>query len=280
MSLNLHSEMSGNIFSTVTGHKPTIQRLLSLIEGNRIPHAFLFVGPKSEGKKKIALGFAQTLLCDKNKAGACGECPTCLGVAKGQSVGVINLEPEKGVIKIEAARALIRQLSLATWGKARVVIIDDAHLMNPQAANALLKSIEEPPAQTYFVLLSPSEESVLKTIRSRTQVLRFRGENAAKPDADVATAAFSILQNVARRDSMAAVSACREQLSSREQALQATQCWLTQVRDEWHDNTLGLSHEHLAEWSKLILGIERDLIGHCDLQLTLESGINDMAAVI
>ncbi len=267
-----------NILSNVSGHKTTIQRLLSLIDGGRVPHAFLFVGPKGEGKKSVALGFAQTLMCEKNKANACGVCPPCVGVVKGQSIGVITLDPEKGVIKIEAARALIRQLSLATWGKARVVIIDEAHLMNSQAANALLKSIEEPPAQTYFVLLSPSEESVLKTIRSRTQVLRFRGEDAIEPDAEMAAVAIGILQNIARRESLAAVAACREQIGNREQGLQATQSWLSQVRDEWHTNTMGLSHEQLAEWSKLILGVERDLIGHCDLQLTLENGINEMTA--
>ncbi|MEQ1665564.1 MAG: hypothetical protein ABL927_09340, partial [Bdellovibrionales bacterium] len=163
-----------NIRSEIVGHDSTIDKLKNMIRAGRMPGCMLFVGAPEQGKKMVATYLAQILLCEqktieqniseqKNIAAistdACGVCSSCLRVAKNQSEGLMILAPEKGVIKIEAAMAVVRQLSLSAWGRARVVIIDDAHLLNPQAANALLKSIEEPPPHTYFVLISSSQES-------------------------------------------------------------------------------------------------------------------------
>ena len=172
IALTRVDEMSMRILDQVIGHKSTINKLLHLIESGRLPSSWLFVGARAQGKKLIALGIAQAFLCEKSRL-ACGECPSCRRVYARQSECLILIEPEKGQIKIEIARQIVSELSLSTLGRGRFVIIDDAEKLGPQAANALLKSIEEPPPKTHFILLVPSQDSILRTLRSRSQVVRF-----------------------------------------------------------------------------------------------------------
>ncbi len=165
------------LIETVIGHEENIQKLTSLKTQDRWPHAFLFVGPHSIGKKKLALAFAQMLICQKSDT-ACGICGPCLRVEKEQSENLILVEPDtslaKPVIKVEAIRTVLDSLSLASLSGARVVIIDQAHQMNPQAANALLKTLEEPFENVYFFLIGPELQQFLPTIRSRCQIMGFR----------------------------------------------------------------------------------------------------------
>ncbi len=165
------------LIETVIGHEENIQKLTRLKTQDRWPHAFLFVGPHSIGKKKLALAFAQMLVCQKSDT-ACGICGPCLRVEKEQSENLILVEPDttlaKPVIKVEAIRTVLDSLSLASLSGARVVIIDQAHQMNPQAANALLKTLEEPFENVYFFLIGPELQQFLPTIRSRCQIMGFR----------------------------------------------------------------------------------------------------------
>ncbi len=164
------------LMETVVGHVNIIDSLFHLHAQKRWPHAFLFVGPSAVGKKQVALAFAQVLIC-QNSDMACGVCGPCLRVAKLQSENLIFIEPDrslaKPVIKVEAIRGLLESLSLSSWQGSRVIIIDDAYTMNPQASNALLKSLEEPFENTYFFLLGSDVHQFLPTIRSRAQVLQF-----------------------------------------------------------------------------------------------------------
>lgn len=164
------------LIEKIIGHEESISRLTLLRQSKRWPHALLFSGPSGIGKRKIALAFAQMLICP-NDPEACGVCGPCLRVEKTQSESLILIAPDpelsKKVIKVDAVRRLLDSLSLASLGSARVVIIDQADSMNPQAANALLKTLEEPFEDVYFILIGEEIQSFLPTIRSRSQVMRF-----------------------------------------------------------------------------------------------------------
>lgn len=164
------------LIESVFGHEEEIKSLIQLKKNNRWPHAFLFVGPAAIGKRKLALAFAQMLICDQSEV-ACGTCGPCLRVAKEQSENLIVIEPDtslsKPVIKVDAIRTVLDALSLSSLGGNRVILINEAHLMNQQAANTLLKTLEEPFENVYFFLIGQSVQQFLPTIRSRSQVLRF-----------------------------------------------------------------------------------------------------------
>ena len=165
------------LIESVIGHAENMQKLISLKTQGRWPHAFLFVGPHSIGKKKLALACAQMLICQKSET-ACGICGPCIRLEKEQSESLISVVPDtslaKPVIKVEAIRTVLDSLSLASLSGARVVIIDQAHQMNPQASNALLKTLEEPFENVYFFLIGPDIQQFLPTIRSRCQIMGFR----------------------------------------------------------------------------------------------------------
>lgn len=192
----------------VRGHKQTISRLLKAADQDRLASSFLFVGPDGVGRKRVARALAQAWACEKSNE-ACGFCSSCLRVASHQSEAVLEIEPDKNQIKIEQAKSILDFLSLQSLTKSRMVIIDSAHLMNPQAANALLKSIEEPPPNTYFILIAPSTSHVLPTIRSRSQIVHFQSltENDLRQEKPApewairsALGSFSRLQNYLDRD--------------------------------------------------------------------------------
>lgn len=281
----------------IVGHKKTLQKLEYMLEAGRVPNSLLFVGAAGQGKKSVAFAVAQSLLCERTPQ-ACGSCPSCLRVSKRQSESVIFLEPEKGVIKIEAARAVVRQLSLAQWAQARVVIIDEAHLLNPQAANALLKSIEEPPEKTHFILLTSSQESVLRTLRSRSQIVRFKTLSRRElqslgldtVDLEMQGLAFDIWREILEQRSTQAVQLVKDKVEDRDMGLRVLRMWLEFARDQWflqhgveplmHENLksewanvkwAGAREPYLAKMSQMILLTEKDLVGNCDMQLTFEN---------
>lgn len=173
-----------SLIDQIVGHAAVIGHLTQMQVMGRWPHALLFVGPSGIGKKKVALAAVQSLLCEQNQSsvplkplGACGQCPSCIRVAKKQSENLIWLSPSEGsvkpAIKIEAIRDVLEKLSLSNAGRPRAVVIEDAHTMNPQASNTLLKTLEEPFENVYFILLGLEVNQFLPTIRSRTQVVRF-----------------------------------------------------------------------------------------------------------
>ncbi len=161
------------LLSSVLGHQEIIDRFLASIESARLPHTFLFSGPPGVGRKTTALALAQALLCEKSSQ-ACGQCGSCIRIGSQNSESLLLVAPEKNQIKIDQARLILDFLSLRTLGRNRVVIIDGAECLNPQAANALLKSLEEPPEGTYFFLIAPSPAHILPTLRSRAQVVAFQ----------------------------------------------------------------------------------------------------------
>jgi len=195
------------LFADVLGHAPARELLTRALKDGRVPPSLLFSGPDGVGKRALALEVARGLLCDRKDDPGCGECSHCRRIlnslraieewrerARGSKDGtamnhrlhpdLILVEPwtttkegetkAKADIKVEQIRELVSE----TFGKpfeakARCFVIDEAHLMNPAAANSLLKSLEEPPATTHFVLVSSSPQALLPTILSRCQTMRF-----------------------------------------------------------------------------------------------------------
>lgn len=147
----------------IIGHSDVRAKLRSM--KGRVPPSLLFAGPQGIGKKLVALEFARELTDETRSLD--------LTQSMSQTESIFFVAPEGASIKIEQIREAIHFLSLARDGKPLVLIFDQAHLIGPQAANALLKSVEEPPPGVHFFFITPSPALLLQTIRSRSQVVRF-----------------------------------------------------------------------------------------------------------
>lgn len=152
-------------------HLPLWQTLTSRA---RQPHAFLFVGPAGVGKRRFADAFADWLLCLQAGDGSpCGECRSCQLRLAGSHPDRLLIEPEEEgkAIRVDAVRKLADFMAqTAQQGGRKVVMLHPAEAMNLNAANALLKSLEEPTAETYLLLITDQPSRLLPTIRSRCQV--------------------------------------------------------------------------------------------------------------
>jgi DNA polymerase III subunit delta' len=160
------------ILDRLIGHEIQIQRLLEAARIDRLASTLLFIGPPGVGKKLAARGIAQSLVCEKNRV-ACGECGPCIRIEKGESESFCLIEPVDIQVKIEQVKVIKDFTRLRLVSRARVAVIDEAHMMTPQSANSLLKVLEEPPPNTFFILISGQEAGLLPTLRSRCQTVRF-----------------------------------------------------------------------------------------------------------
>lgn len=152
------------------------EQLLKIVKSEEMPHAFLFAGPRGAGKTSAARILAKAVNCEKpNKSGEpCNECSQCEQINKGASLDIVELDAasHRGV---EDIRSLRDAVSLApASAKKKVYIIDEAHMLTSEASNALLKTLEEPPAHVLFVLATTAPDKLLDTIRSRCLTLVFR----------------------------------------------------------------------------------------------------------
>jgi len=150
------------------------------LEADRLAHALMIQGPAGCGKTALAGAMVARLLCTANQVRACGECHSCKLVAGGAHPDYFSLQPEEGseVIKVDQVRGLISRLVLTTFVSDRkVAYIYPAESMNAAAANALLKSLEEPSGNTVLILVSDNPGSLPVTIRSRCQAI-----SVAQPD--------------------------------------------------------------------------------------------------
>lgn len=164
---------------SVRGHDRVVDELRSTLARGRFPHAFLFVGPEGVGKRAFALTLAQALLCERAVETAldpCGVCPGCLQVKAGTHPDVLQVArpDDKHELPIRVIRELCLDLGLKPMhGSRRVAIVDDADDLNDEAANAFLKTLEEPPPGSVLILIGTSAEVQLDTIVSRCRVVRF-----------------------------------------------------------------------------------------------------------
>ncbi len=166
------------------GHQRIWEFLTRSVRQNRLAHAYLFAGPGQVGKMALAKEWAKWQLCEQPKGDiACGQCRQCLAIERGQNPDLIILAPrveeKDGITKtseisIKETRELQRQLSLFPYSaKRKVAIIDEAAAMSGEAANALLKTLEEPSAHSLIILVSANYQMILPTIISRCQLIKF-----------------------------------------------------------------------------------------------------------
>jgi len=172
-------------FAQVVGHRRLVTLLSRAATRGTLPPALLLAGPAGVGKKRVALALAETINCTQpvppaqNAEGlerdACGACPSCRRIARGVHPDVMLVEPgDSGSIKIEAVREVIREAGRRPFeARRRVVIVNEADALVEQAQHALLKTLEEPPSASIFLLVSSLPDALLPTVRSRCPRLRF-----------------------------------------------------------------------------------------------------------
>lgn len=156
-------------FEGVAGQKAIVQTLNNAIKQNKIAHAYLFCGPRGTGKTSIAKIFAKMLNCENHSESPCGHCQNCIDFQKGTHPDVIEIDAASNN-GVDEVRNLIEKVKYAPIeGKYKVYIIDEVHMMSTGAFNALLKTIEEPPAHVVFIFATTEPHKVLPTIISRCQ---------------------------------------------------------------------------------------------------------------
>jgi len=173
----------------IIGHDEVVERFRRTMARSRLASTFLFVGPPGVGKRTFALKLAQSLLCDTRPPellDPCGSCASCVQVRAGThpDVDIISKPADKSSIPVSeligdegkrGREGLCHRIALKPFkGGKRIAIIDDADALNEEGANALLKTLEEPPPQSLLILIGTSADQQLPTIRSRSQIVRFR----------------------------------------------------------------------------------------------------------
>ena len=160
-------------WSSIVGQEDAVGRLRKLCKGERMPHALLFAGPESVGKYLSAKTLAAALLCESGDA-PCGTCRSCRMVENESHPDLVVVRPDKQNIKIGEIRKMQKDLSLAPYmAERRVCIIDEADKMRDEAANSILKTLEEPVGDVVFILITAKRYQLLDTIRSRCMLVQF-----------------------------------------------------------------------------------------------------------
>lgn len=159
-------------FEEVAGQKHIVKTLNNAIERNQISHAYLFCGPRGTGKTSTAKIFARAINCeDTNKP--CGVCENCISGINNTHPDIIEIDAASNN-GVEEARRLIEKVKYAPiMGKYKIYIIDEVHMMSNDAFNALLKTIEEPPAHVIFILATTEPHKIISTVLSRCQRFDF-----------------------------------------------------------------------------------------------------------
>lgn len=166
-------------FQDIKGQDKPIQILKEDIRHSRLVSGYLFVGPEGVGKKIIAKTLAKAVNCQNETLDSCDKCVSCLKIEKNQHPDVHLIdEGTSEVIKIEYIRQLQKDINLKPYeGKRKVFIIDNAHNLTAEASNAILKILEEPPADSLIILVSAKPALLFKTVTSRCRILKFHPLN-------------------------------------------------------------------------------------------------------
>ena len=179
------------MFAKLAGNQNVKEKLSHLLRNGRLPNSILFTGPDGVGKKEFAFALARAIVCTDDSEVACGKCSACLRVTVFDAPASEKKDDYKKVffdrhadvglvvqfnrtVLVDAIRALEKEAHFQPYeAKVRVFIINNADKMNDEASNALLKTLEEPPATTFLILVTSRADALLSTIRSRCQTIRF-----------------------------------------------------------------------------------------------------------
>lgn len=164
-------------YSDIIGHEDIVKHFKSSIELGKVSHAYILNGEKGSGKKTLAAVVAKSLQCEAGEPDPCGTCKSCLQAESGNQPDIIWVNHEKpNVISVDEIRTqILNDISLMPYSsRYKIYIVPDAQLMNQQAQNAILKTLEEPPEYAIIMLLTNNIDKFLPTIISRCIVLNFR----------------------------------------------------------------------------------------------------------
>ena len=161
------------MFENIYGHDRVKSVLARMIEKDRLHHGLCFYGPSGIGKRLTAFETARAMLCLRRTG--CGECPHCRKLLSGNHPDYLEVRPDGADIKVHQIREIAENLHYRPFeGRARMVVLDGVERMREEAANAFLKSLEEPPGYVYFILVTADLKALLPTIRSRCQKIAFQ----------------------------------------------------------------------------------------------------------
>lgn len=262
-------------FSQILGHRRLLALLSRALVNDTLPQSLLFAGTRGVGKRRTAVALAEAINCLQPVANAtlprdaCGTCSSCRRIARGVHPDVPIVEPgDMGEIKIDQVRDVIDRAGYRPFeGRRRVVILDEADSMRPEAQSALLKTLEEPPSASVFVLVSATPDSLLPTVLSRCQRLRF-GELSVD---DVAQA----LVRDHEYDEKEARAAAADSGGSLGQALLAASADVAEARDMAHllleraarmsdpSRRIELAREVTPSGGKMTPAAEREQLSAC-----------------
>ena len=174
--LSLYRKYRSQTFSEIIEQQAVVQVLQNAVKFNRITHAYIFSGPRGTGKTSIARIFAKTINCKNLKPETpepCNTCENCLAITRGEHMDVIEIDAASNT-GVENVRELIEKVNfLPALSPYKIYIIDETHMLSNAAFNALLKTLEEPPAHVIFILATTDPQKIPVTIQSRCQRLDF-----------------------------------------------------------------------------------------------------------
>lgn len=166
-----------SLFEQIVGHENIVEQLQEIVRADKVSHAYIFNGEDGSGKATMAKAFAQALLCEQGGKEGCGECHSCKQILSDNNPDLIRILHEKPAsIGVDDVREqLVGDIQIKPYsGRYKVYIVDEAEKLTVQAQNAILKTIEEPPAYSVIIFLTNNSQVFLPTILSRCVVVNFR----------------------------------------------------------------------------------------------------------
>ncbi len=250
-------------FKDIIGQNKAVNILLGTIRQGRVPSSYLFAGESGIGKKFTALNLAKALNCiaPLSDTDCCDKCQSCIKINEHIHPDFLMVAPEKGEIKVKEIRDIEEMLSFAPYeGKRKIVIVDEADKMNQSAANAFLKTLEEPPQHSLIILVSSKPDMLPVTIRSRCSRVSFLPLSTAGCE-DVIRAVIGDKKSAEEISSVARLCMGRPGLAIADDLIEDREWFLSLfdkivndiVKEEWGEK------EDMEKWFNMSAIILRDL---------------------